>query len=152
MMLVNRLGRFDIAKWALERAAESRAMYGAQNQIQELIKQVVLQKEAVKSYIIDNRTDPDDTYQREKFPETSFDTVSTTSTTANDTRMMNIMTTAIAIYTTANNGRTPSTESISSMIDLMEPPTDDNMITIGRMIKEFFIDPEGLTSFLDNDL
>ncbi|KAF1738495.1 hypothetical protein CRV24_000421 [Beauveria bassiana] len=71
MMLVNRLGRFDIAKWALERAAESRAMYGAQNQIQELIKQVVLQKEAVKSYIIDNRTDPDDTYQREKFPETS---------------------------------------------------------------------------------
>ncbi|KAF1738498.1 hypothetical protein CRV24_000424 [Beauveria bassiana] len=62
------------------------------------------------------------------------------------------MTTAIAIYTTANNGRTPSTESISSMIDLMEPPTDDNMITIGRMIKEFFIDPEGLTSFLDNDL
>lgn len=80
-----------------------------------------------------------------------FDTTNTASTT-NDTNMMEVMTKAIAIYTTANNGRTPSTESIKSMIDLLEPPTDDNMIDIGRMIKEFFTDPEGLTSFFDNDL
>ncbi|KAM3534298.1 hypothetical protein MY4038_002396 [Beauveria bassiana] len=71
MMLVNNLSRFDIAQWALERAAESGPTSNAQTQKQkqtrELIKQVVLQKDAVKSYIFDNGTDPDDTYQREQF-------------------------------------------------------------------------------------
>lgn len=56
MMLLNELSRFHIAKWALERAAESTALNGVKGQIQELIKQVVMQRDSVKDYIIENGT------------------------------------------------------------------------------------------------
>ncbi|OAA56755.1 Xylulose 5-phosphate/Fructose 6-phosphate phosphoketolase [Cordyceps fumosorosea ARSEF 2679] len=67
MMLVNELSRFHIAEWALTRAGESAAMSSARGQIKELIKQVLSQRDAVKRYIMENGTDPDDTYQRERF-------------------------------------------------------------------------------------
>jgi len=65
--------------------------------------------------------------------------------------MMDVMTEAIAIYT-VSKGRAPSTGSIRGMIDLMEPTTDENMATVGGMIKDLMKDPESIISFFDEDL
>ncbi|OAQ98437.1 hypothetical protein LLEC1_02581 [Akanthomyces lecanii] len=68
MMLVNGLSRFDIARWALERAAaESDAAGAAGGQMQAQIKEVERQKEDVKTYIVENGADPEETYNKAQF-------------------------------------------------------------------------------------
>ncbi|KAL9122244.1 MAG: hypothetical protein Q9187_001196 [Circinaria calcarea] len=69
-----------------------------------------------------------------------------------DVDMMSVMIGALTAYMQQTGNDGPTEESLRAMIEMMEPPTHENMVEVARLIRTTTMDPNAIVEFFDNDI